>query len=252
MNTRDRQIFELLCQHGELTVQRLSEILQVSPSSIRRYLNTLDNHPYIQRTHGGATLSYVLQYNSVPVSFPAADNAEVRVIAHRAARLIEPGDVIGLSGGRMCTELAVNIRFLDNITVVTNAANIACELVGLSGIKVMVCGGMIDPGSFELVGQLVDKALEGIHIQKFFLGTDGLTLENGLTNRSEPEAEVARKFAEHSGETIVLSDHQKFKRSNLAQVIPAHRISTIITTEKTPAEVLQGFSELGVKVLLAS
>jgi DeoR/GlpR family transcriptional regulator of sugar metabolism len=251
VNTRDRQIFELLCQHGELSVQRLSEILQVSPSSIRRYLNTLHNHPYIHRTHGGATLSYALQYDSIPVSFPTADDAEVRAIAHQAAQLIEPGDVIGLSGGRLCTELAINLRFLKNITVVTNAVNIACELVGLSEIKVMVCGGMIDPGSFELVGQLVEKALEGIYIQKFFLGTDGLTLENGLTNRSEPEAEVARNFADHSGQTIVLSDHQKFKRSNLAQVIPAHKISTIITTDKTPPELLQGFSELGVKVLVA-
>jgi len=179
-----------------------------------------------------------------------ADDAEVRAIAFRASQLIEPGDVIGLSGGRMCTELALHLRFLENITVVTNAVNIACELVGLPGIKVMVCGGMVDLGSFELVGQLVDKALEGIFMHKFFIGTDGLTIENGLTNRSESEAEVARNFAAHSGQTIVLSDHQKFKRSNLAQVIPAQKISTIITTDKTPPELLQGFSELGVEILL--
>ena len=114
----------------------------------------------------------------------------------------------------------------------------------------MVCGGMLDLGSFELIGQLVDKALEGIFIHKFFVGTDGLTIENGLTNRSEAEAAVARKFTMHAGQVIVLSDHNKFKRSNLAQVIPAQRISTIITTDKTPADVLQGFSELGIEILL--
>lgn len=250
MNTRDKLIFELLCRHGELSVQRFSDILQVSPSSVRRYLNTLDNHPFIRRTHGGAALFNVLRYGSLPVAFPEVDDDEARAIAYRAAQLIEPGDVIGLSGGRMCTELALNLRFLDNVTVVTNAVNIACELVGLPGIKVMVCGGMVDLGSFELVGQLVDRALEGIFIHKFFVGTDGLTVENGLTNRSEAEAEVARKFSMHADQTIVLSDHLKFRRSNLAQVIPAQKISTIITTDKTPAEVLQGFSELGVEILL--
>jgi DeoR/GlpR family transcriptional regulator of sugar metabolism len=180
-----------------------------------------------------------------------ADDAEARAIAYRAAQLVEPGDVIGLSGGRMCTELSLNLRFLEEITVVTNAVNIACELVGLPGIKVIVCGGVVDFGSFELVGQLVGRALEGIFIHKFFVGTDGLTVENGLTNRSEAEAEVARIFAAHSGQTIVLSDHHKFRRSNLARVMPAQKISTIITTDHTPAEVLRGFSELGVEILLA-
>jgi DeoR/GlpR family transcriptional regulator of sugar metabolism len=251
VNLRDQQIFELLCRHGELSVQRMSEILRVSPSSVRRYLNSLENHPFIRRTHGGAALSNVLQYHSLPVAFPLADDAEARAIAYRASRLVEPGDVIGLSGGRMCTELALNLRLLDSLTVVTNAVNIACELVGLPGIKVMVCGGMVDLGSFELVGQLVDRALEGIYIHKFFVGTDGLTVENGLTNRSEAEAEAARKFAAHAGQTIVLSDHHRFRRSNLAQVIPAEKISTIITTNQTPAEILAGFSELGVEILLA-
>jgi DeoR/GlpR family transcriptional regulator of sugar metabolism len=250
VNSRDKQIFELLSRHGELSVQHLSDILHVSPSSVRRCLSSLDNHPFIRRTHGGAALSNVLQYGSLPVAFPEADDAEARAIAYRASQLIEPGDVIGLSGGRMCTELALNLRVLESITVVTNAVNIACELVGLPGIKVMVCGGMMDLGSFELIGQLVDKALEGIFIHKFFVGTDGLTVENGLTNRSEAEAAVARKFASHAGQIIVLSDHYKFRRSNLAQVIPAQNISTIITTYKTPADVLRGFSELGVEILL--
>jgi DeoR family transcriptional regulator, aga operon transcriptional repressor len=251
VNSREKQISELLCRHSELSVQQFSEILEVSPSSVRRYLSTLEKHPFIRRTHGGAALSNGIRYGSIPVAFPAADEADVRAIAYRAARLIEPGDVIGLSGGRMCTQLALNLRFRENITVVTNAVNVACELVGLPGIKVMVCGGMIDFGSFELVGQLVPRALEGIFIQKFFVGTDGLTVEHGLTNRSEPEALAAREFAIRADRTIVLADHYKFVISNLSQVVPAENISTIITTDKVDGEILQGFSDLGVEILVA-
>lgn len=251
MNRRDNQIFELLCRYGELSVQQLSDILKVSPSSIRRYLSNLDDHPFIRRTHGGAALSYVVQYGSVPVSFPPTDDREARAIAYRAMQLIEPGDVIGLSGGRMCTELASSLRFREGITVVTNAINVAAELVGLPGIKVMVCGGMIELGSFELVGQQVERCLEGIFIHKFFVGTDGITVENGLTNRNEAEAAAARAFAAHAGQTIVLSDHHKFIRSNLARVIEAESITTIVTTSKAAPQVLSGFTEIGVEILLA-
>ena len=252
MSRIDQRIAELLCRYGELSVQQFSDILQVSPSSIRRYLSALDKHPFIRRTHGGAALSHALPYGSLPVTFPQADEAEVRALAFHAVRLIEPGDIVGLSGGRVCTELALNLRFREDITVVTNAVNIACELAGLPGIKLMLCGGMVDPGSFELVGQLVSRSLEGIYIHKYFVGTDGITIENGLTNRSESEAMAAREFILHAGQTILLADHQKFKRSNLSRVIPAEKITTIITTHKTPPQVLNEFSELGVQILLAS
>ena len=251
MKDREKQIFELLCRSGELSIQQLSEILRVSPSSIRRYLSTLDGHPFIRRTHGGAAISHAVRYSEIPVAFPKVDEVEARAIAYQAAQLIEPGDVIGLSGGRLCTELALNLRIRQGITIVTNAVNIACELVGLPGIKVMVCGGTVDLGSLELVGQLVDKDLEGIFIHKFFVGTDGITVENGLTNRSEAEAAAAREFSLHAGQTIVLADSHKFIRSNLARVIPANRITTIVTTNKVSTEILCGFSEIGVEILLA-
>lgn len=252
MSLKDQQITDLLCRYGELSVQQLSNILQVSPSSARRYLSSLEAHPFVHRTHGGAALSKALRYHAMPVAFQPADEAEVRAIAYHAVQLIEPGDIVGLSGGRICTELAINLRFRENITVVTNAVNIACELAGLPGIKVMVCGGMLDPGSFELVGQLLPKALEGIFIHKFFVGTDGITIDNGLTNRSEPEAMAAREFTLHSGRTILLADHKKFIRSNLSRVIPADKISTIVTTPEVPGEVLQEFASLGIEILLAS
>lgn len=252
MNPKDQQIIQLLCQHGELSVQQLSEFLKVSPSSARRYLSTLDHHAFIRRTHGGAALSNALQYGSIPVSFPLTDETEARLIACRAVQLIQPGDIIGLSGGRICTELALNLRFREDITVVTNAVNIACELAGLPGIKVMVCGGMVDPGSFELVGQLVSRALEGIFIHKFFVGTDGITIDNGLTNRSEAEAMAAREFTLHAGQTILLADHHKFKQSNLSRVIPADKISTIITSDQVPAEILDGFAKIGVEILVVA
>lgn len=252
MNSKDQQINDLLRRYGELSVQDLSNILRVSPSSVRRYLSANNSHSFIRRTHGGAILSNALRYDSLPVGFQQADESEIRAIAYHADKMIRPGDIIGLSGGRICTELALNLRFRENITVVTNAVNIACELAGLPGIKIMVCGGMLDPGSYELVGQLVPKALEGIFIHKFFVGTDGITIENGLTNRSESEAVAAREFSLHAGQTILLADHQKFIRSNLSRVVPAENISTIVTTSQVPSSILQEFYELGVEILLAS
>lgn len=251
MNGREKQIFDLLCQYGSLSVEALAEHLELSPSSVRRTLGELRGHRFIRRTRGGVSLAEVIRYTPLPIYKRAVDPDEARAIAHFAVQMIEPGDVVGLSGGRICTELALHLRMMRGIAVVTNAVNIAAELVALPGIQVMLTGGQLDPQSFELVGQVTERSLEGIRVHKYFVGTDGITVDHGMTNRNEPEAVVARAFVRHSDETLLLADSTKFARSNLAQVVPTRDITAIITTDRTPSETLALFEAAGVRCIVA-
>ncbi|MEW5719084.1 MAG: DeoR/GlpR family DNA-binding transcription regulator [Chloroflexota bacterium] len=252
MNGREKQIFDLLCEHGDLSIQRLSELLGISASSVRRDLVEMREHRFIRRTRGGATLSNVVSYNPLPIHKPPVAVEEARAIAHQALQMIERGDVIGLSGGRICTELALHMRMLEGITVVTNAINIAAELVALPGIQVMVTGGYLDPRSFELIGKASVTSLDGVRMHKYFVGTDGVTVEHGMTNHSEVVALVAREFVKHSDQTILLADSSKFKRSNLTKVADVSEIATIVTTTCTPFELVSQFQAAGVKCVIVN
>ena len=251
VNHREQQIFDLLCRHGELSILEISQHLGISASSVRRDLVELDNHPFIQRTRGGAALSNIIRYDAVPVYRLPVEIEEVRSIARTARALIQPGDVIGLSGGRLCTELALHLRLMEGIAVVTNAVNVAAELAALAGVRVMLTGGELDRFSFELVGQALRSSLEGVRIHKFFVGTDGLSVDQGISNHSEAEALAARELVHHADQTIVLADNSKFRRPHLAQVVPLSEVTTIITTERTPSEVLRPFQEAGVQFIIA-
>ena len=55
-----------------------------------------------------------------------------------AASLVEEGDVIGLTGGTTTFLIAKELRKHRNITIVTNAVNIAAELVDAEEIQVVV------------------------------------------------------------------------------------------------------------------
>lgn len=251
MNEREKQIIDLLCQLGEVSVQELSDHLGISPSSVRRDLITLSRHRFVERTRGGARLSTVISYDPLPIYKLPIDPKEARAIANRAVQLIQRGDVIGVSGGRICTELALRIGLLEGITVVTNVVNIAVELVALPSIRVMLIGGQLNPGSFELVGQAVSSSLDRVHIHKFFLGTDGLSIEHGVTGHDEAEATAARTIMEHSDATIVLADSFKFKNASFAQVAPISDVVTIVTTDRVPQSVRTQFEEVGVRMSVA-
>ena len=213
MSKRDDQIIELVHKYGELSVQELSDLLGISPSTVRRDLVSVGDHRFIERTHGGVALATVIHYDNLCVNRQSIDAREVRSIALRAAEMIHPGDVVGLSGGEICTYLAFLLRMKEDITIVTNAINIAVELVCLPGIQVRLTGGRLNSGSFELTGKSLEPSLDGIHIQKFFLGTDGLSPDYGVTAHDEAEATASRYYDAYRGQYCVgrqpkIQDHQ--------------------------------------------
>ncbi len=251
MSKRDDQIIELVHKYGELSVQELSDLLGISPSTVRRDLVSVGDHRFIERTHGGVSLATVINYQNLCVNRVAIDPREVRSIASRAADMIFPGDVVGLSGGEICTYLAYLLRMKQDITVVTNAINIAVELVCLPGIQVRLTGGRLNAGSFELTGKSLEPSLDGVHIQKFFLGTDGLSLDYGVTAHDEAEATASRDMMAHTATNIVLADSRKFKITSFAQVAPLTEFQTIVTTELVTNSILNEYQKTGVEIIVA-
>ena len=251
MSKRDKKIVEIVHKHGEIKIKELSELLGTSTSSIRRDLIDLNNNRFINRKHGSISLSTIVNYEDQWFNRTPVDEAEARAIARKAAELIQPGDIIGLSGGVLCTQLAFLLRLISGITVVTNVLNIAAELIYLPDVQVRLTGGRINQGSFELVGRALEPSLQGVHIQKFFLGTDGLSVEYGVTGHDEAEADAARCLMTHSDQTIVLADSTKFKKVSFAQVAPLNAFHTIVSTHLVPQSVRDEFEKADVKLLIA-
>lgn len=251
MSKRDDQIIELVHKYGELSVQELSDLLGISPSTVRRDLVSFGDHRFIDRNHGGVALATVIKYSNLCVNRVAVDPREVRSIALQAAEMVHPGDVIGLSGGEICTYMSFLLRLKEDITVVTNAVNVAAELVCLPGIQVRLTGGRLNSGSFELIGKGLEPSLEGVHIQKFFLGTDGISLDYGVTGHDEAEATASRDMMAHSATNIVLADSRKFKRTSFAQVAELSNFHSVITTELVPRSTLLEFQQAGIETIIA-
>jgi DeoR/GlpR family transcriptional regulator of sugar metabolism len=256
--SRAEHILHELLRTGQVAVDQLSEQLAVDSSTIRRDLEKLERQKLLKRIHGGAVLLDTLSYTGYAHDLTFQENTSKQVeekanIALAAVRFIQPGDSIALSPGTTTTRLARTIRHLQipNLTVVTNAVNIAMELATLPGINLILIGGMVLPDFFALVGPLAEQGLREVYVDKAFIGVTGLSAEHGLTGPNQLEALTYRITIERARQTFVLADHTKLGRVALYRIAPMSAVRTLITDPAAAPATVKALEAQGVAVVLA-
>ncbi|REE87372.1 DeoR family transcriptional regulator [Paenibacillus taihuensis] len=232
---RRTKMLEHIKQSGKATVSELMDITESSIATVRRDLEALEQENYIIRTIGGAVYdegNSGSRSNAAELAF--ADKRSVSKegkerIAAAAAAMVEEGDVICLTGGTTTFLIAKALKAHQNITVVTNAVNIAAELFDAEGVQVVVSGGVMRHKSYELIGPLAESVIEKLNITKMFLGVDGVSKEHGFTTHSELEARIAQLFIARSSQVYAVYDQTKLHKSALFTIIPYDGVTGVIT-----------------------
>lgn len=250
-------LVELLAERGRVTVEEAAGTLRVSQATIRRDLEQLAQQQMITRTRGGAVASGV-SYD-LPLRYKTARHSEEKQrIGVAAAALVDPGTVVGLNGGTTTTEVARALAEradlsgdAEALTVVTNALNIANELLLRSRMKIVVAGGVVRPQSFELVGPLGAALLEEVTMDLALLGVDAIDVELGAAAHHEGEAAMTRLMVSRARRVVIIADASKLGQHAFARVCPIDRVATLVTDGGAEPRTVATFREAGVDVIVA-
>jgi DeoR family transcriptional regulator of aga operon len=247
---RRRHILEILSRDGRVLVVDLAKQFRTSQVTIRKDLDSLQAHGRVHRSHGGA--------------LPARENAledptlrekeklhrtEKLRIATAAARMVQEGQVVILDSGTTTTGIARALREFENLTIITNAVNIAAELSG-SSVEVILTGGTLRKNSFSLVGSIAEETLRRLNADILFLGVDGFDVQHGMTTPNLLEAKVNRVMMDVAREVIVVCDSSKFGRRSLSSIAPPSGVHHLITDRGVPKPDLAVLKKAGIQVTL--
>jgi DeoR/GlpR family transcriptional regulator of sugar metabolism len=249
---RKRLILEILSKSKSVVIEELSKQMEVSEMTIRRDLLALEQAGLLTRTHGGAVNApahFLLQPSFGDKE--EINHQEKKAIGVAAAHLVKDGDTIGLGCGTTCFQVAKNMDPALRNTVVTNAVNIAMELSNRLNTQLIVTGGLLLPQSFALADPFAEDIFKRIHMDKFFLGATGVSLDVGITTQMLQEASLYRAMAGASQEIIVVADYSKFNLVTLAPILEMNCVTRLVTDLKTPPELLEKVAALGVDVIVA-
>ncbi|WP_018086169.1 DeoR/GlpR family DNA-binding transcription regulator [Desulfurispora thermophila] len=247
---RKKRILDYIQNRGRASVQELTELFQVSESTIRRDLTELEEARLLKRTHGGALSLKNVNFEPTFKEKETSSLEEKRAIAKKAIELIEEGDTILLDAGTTTFELAKELKRLAKLTVVTNAVNISQELASYPGIEVIVVGGMLRKETLAMVGPMAEQALSMIRVDKLFLATNGLDMEAGLTTPNLIEAATKRKMIKTARRVILLADSSKVGVISRAKIADINEIDEIIIDDAVDEAVINQLKTASVQIHL--
>jgi DeoR family transcriptional regulator of aga operon len=240
-------ILDRIGSNGSVSVADLAEVLGVSGATIRRDLQTLSRDQLLVRVHGGAMSREA--NNELPAQVKATRRQpEKQRIGRAAAELVTDGTVIGMTGGSTSMELARALIGRHDITIVTNAIDIAAELVGRPSTRLVVIGGLVRQ-SAEAVGPAAEAMLSQYHLDVAFIGVDGLSSVDGCTTYDEMEAQTDLAFLRRARRTVVIADSSKLGKATFARISPISEVDEVVTNDDADPEQLAALRQAGLRVV---
>lgn len=248
---RQREILKVIESTEKVEVEQLAKRLDVSVMTIRRDLSELDELGLIERVHGGALLPRNDRgSNELPVIERSKEKTEIKErIGKAVAGLIKDGEKIFLGSGSTTAAVATALMRHRNLTVLTNAFNVANALLDAPQINIAIVGGFLRRSELSLIGYFAENALQGLQVDKVVIGIRGVDPVKGLTNDNMEEVITDRAILSISKNVIVVADHSKFGHVAAIRTAPITAATTIVTDTGGPKDILQTIRQMGIQII---
>ncbi|WP_067543404.1 DeoR/GlpR family DNA-binding transcription regulator [Nocardia crassostreae] len=248
-STRWNRLLELLAETGRLSVEEAAERLGVSAATVRRDFTALADQQLATRTHGGIVATSVAY--DLPARYRQGDEAKQRIAEHAAA-LVDSNTVVALNGGTTTTAtaraLAGRSDLGNELVLVTNALNIAAEMVLRPHLRTICLGGMARRESYELHGPLAERSLAELRVDTLILGVNALSVEGGAQCTHLGEAGVNAEMVRRSRRVIVVATSDKLGGSALARICPIDQLHVLVTDTDANPDVLAEIRDAGMHI----
>lgn len=251
MFTEERRnlIYDLIQNKKRIAIDELIEKFQVSGTTIRTDLTSLEKAGKIIRTHGGAMLKEEQLTGEDPISSRKGMNLlQKQKIAQEARKLIQDGDTILLDSGTTGLELAKLLKDTNDVTVITNDLQIALELQKMQNIYLIMLGGRVRNFFECTIGSSALRFLEGLSVDKAFVTANAVSIAKGITTPSIETAEIKEAMMKVADRKYLICDSSKIGRRTTCSFGKLEDLHMILTDSEVTEEFIKAAEAKGVEI----
>ncbi len=249
-NQRQERILQRLGSDVTVRIMSLAEQFDVTTETIRRDIDELTGKGLVSRTYGGAASKSLTTEPNIHQR--RQDNvAECERVAHHAATLIEPGDILMVDSGSTTSLFAraLAVRMI-KVTVLTNCLPVVQGLGGIPDVRVIMCPGDYRDTESGVYGHQTTSFLRKFHANKAIIGAGGIS-ESDITDADAEASWVKRQMIERSERTLLLLDHGKFGKRMFDNVCGLNDLNDLIVDKKPSAAIGRALKAASVKLHVA-
>jgi DeoR family fructose operon transcriptional repressor len=246
---RQQEIVLLARSNGRVDVATLADTLRVTAETIRRDLTSLERAGVLRRVHGGAIPVERIGFEPALATRDSVliDEKE-RIATNALAEVPEDGAII-LDAGTTTARLAQALPMDRELTVVVNSPVIATMLGTRMNLNVLLVGGRLRGRTLATVDDWALRPLADMYVDVAFIGTNGFSVERGLTTPDPAEAAVKRAMINAARRTVLLADHTKIGNDYLARFGTVAELDLLITDTGLDDELAADIEAAGLRVV---
>jgi DeoR family transcriptional regulator, fructose operon transcriptional repressor len=247
---RRQAIATLIDDRGRGDVTELAGRFDVTPETIRRDLTELERRRLLRRVHGGAISIHRFRSEPAIAEKAAVMATEKAAIATAAIAFVpEHGSVLIDAG---TTTLALARIFPEReLTVFTHSVAIALELVTRRNLQLHVIGGRVRTRTVANVDDWALRQLAELRVDVAFVGTNGFSVDRGLSTPDPAEAAVKHAICLAAAQTVVLADHTKLDQESAVRFAAIDEFDVLISDGGLAESDRRALEEADVEVVLA-
>jgi DeoR/GlpR family transcriptional regulator of sugar metabolism len=245
---REKILYELQI-NKKVFVGDLARQFKVSPETIRRDLEKLEQDGIVTKSYGGARLNSHTN-EDLPYKTRHAANlkAKIRISRHISALIGENTTIMADSGSTVFEALKELGRAKSHITVITNSVMALTELSS-SELTMISTGGNLRKHSGSLVGSTAAAAIRRYNVDVAVLSCKALSMQNGITDSNQPESDIKTVMVQQAAKVILLADQTKFNETAFIRLFPFKNIDCLVTDKKPDKKWLRFLGENNVRVI---
>lgn len=243
---RRQKLMDILRQQPGLRVPELADLLKVSQGTIRNDLNALDEEGLVFRVRGGAAINTgeKSRTNSFTKRLPINTTAK-KIIASRAAMLVEDGDSILMDASTTVYYMAQFLKERRKLRIITNGIEVARALADNLTNTIILLGGILNWEGTTISGTLSEQFLHNLHVKTAFISCSGISPDLNLTEVHIDEASLKMKTIRSAERTVVLADASKFGKVDLTAFAQMDQIAHLYTDQGLGPEWIERLREAG-------
>ena len=244
---RKERIKEYLLEYKNVSVLDLSNYFGVSQETIRRDLAALDKEGYAIRTHGGAVLAKRVSKTVDNDTLEKVFIESKQIIAEQCLQFIHEGDCIFLDASTTAATICPLIYDM-HLTILTNSLRVINSLSKAENISLICVGGNYSKERESFIGRTTNMILNNHYVDSSFISCRSLSIENGITDSNDAEAEVKRIISQHSNRVFLLADYSKFGKTSFTKVCDFSEVNDIVTDRPLTGEWRSYVTEKGINI----